>query len=395
MIAFDEALGRLTELAGPLGTEMLPLEHADGRRLAAPVVARFDAPKAPTSAMDGYAVRDADIAEGIGEFDVTGKSFAGEPYLAGLSRGTAVRVFTGALVPPGTDRVVMQEDVQVRGSRIVIETMPSELRHLRSVGADFRAGETLVDGGSTLTPQKLIAIAAADLAGIDVFVQPRVSVICCGDELAPPGLAGRREGQIPESVSFGVAALVRRWGGRIVRRVRIPDVLANLQAEAASALEVSDVVVTIGGASVGERDFAKEMFAPLGLVFAFDKVAMKPAKPVWMGRLGRKIVLGLPGNPTSAYVAARLFLAPLLCGLGGGSPSEAVTWRDMLLAGELEASPQRDTFFRAKNEGDLALPLANQDSAAQKAIAEADLLIRRRAGASRATAGTFVDVLAL
>ena len=395
MISFDEAVERLTRLASPLDREMLPLDCADGRRLAGPIIAQYDAPRAPTSAMDGYAIRDADVANGICDFTVVGKSFAGEPYLAELARGTTARVFTGALVPPGTGRVVMQEDVCVQGNRVVVKPPLSESRHLRTVGADFHSGDTLVEGGRILTPQTLIAIAAADLAAVEVFVQPRVSILCCGDELAEPGSADSGKGQIPESVSFGVAALVRRWGGKIARRVRVPDALDTLTTEAGRALEHGDVVVTIGGASVGERDFAKQMFAPLGLEFVFDKVAMRPAKPVWLGHIGQKIILGLPGNPTSAYVAARLFLAPLLCGLGGGAPSVALAWRDMVLAGQLEASPQRDTFFRAKDDGCLVLPLTNQDSAAQKAIAEADLLIRRRPEAPQASAGAFVETLVI
>lgn len=193
-----------------------------------------------------------------------------------------------------------------------------------------------------------------------------------------PSRDNRKTAVIPESVSFGVAALARRWGAKVVGRSRMPDDLVKLQVAAATAADVSDVVVVIGGASAGEKDFAKDMFAPLGLEFIFNKVAIKPGKPVWMGRLGRRIVVGLPGNPTSALVTARLFLAPLLAGMAGGGTANALAWRKLRLTAPIGACDQREKFLRARRDANEATPLSNQDSAAQKAIADSDLLIQRR-----------------
>jgi molybdopterin molybdotransferase len=190
-----------------------------------------------------------------------------------------------------------------------------------------------------------------------------------------------------------VAALAGRWGAKVVGRTRQPDRLEVLQAAASNATQQSDVVVVVGGASVGEKDFAKDMFAPLGMEFVFNKVAIKPGKPVWMGRLGERIVLGLPGNPVSALVTARLFRAPLLTVMAGGDAATALAWRKLALTAPLEACGERETFLRAKRDPDGATPLSNQDSAAQKAIVDSDLLLRRSANAPPAAKGTLVEML--
>ena len=394
MISFDEAIDRAVKTAKPLGTEIVSLDQADGRHLARPIVAPFDSPAAPMSAMDGYAVRDADVAHAPVSLEIAGKSFAGAGYSGDFPRGTCVRVFTGAPVPPGTERVVIQENVRVEGNKAYFAEPPGEHRHIRRVGSDFSAGDVLLAAGCQLNPQRLIAAAAADLAELEVVSRPRLFIICCGDELAEPGHAKGRPNTIPESVSYGVAALARRWGAKLVGRVRKPDKLEELQAAAASAAELSDVIVTIGGASVGEKDFAKDMFAPLGLELVFDKVAIKPGKPVWMGSLGERMVVGLPGNPTSALVTARLFLAPLLTVMGGGNSAAALDWHTLPLAAPLEACGGRETFLRAKRDPGGATPLSNQDSAAQKAMADSNLLVRRRVGAPPAAAGTLVETIA-
>ncbi len=394
MISFDEAIGLVIALAKPLGTEKVTLDQADGRNLARSVIAPFNSPATPVSAMDGYAVRDVDIAHAPVCLGIVGKSFAGRGYTGEFPLGSCVRVFTGAPVPSGTDRVVVQENVRMEGIKAFFAEPSDESRHLRHIGSDFAAGDVLVAAGCPLNPQRLVAAAAADMAELVVVRQPRVFIICCGDELSELGHSKDRPGSIPESISFGVAALARRWGAKIVRRVLKPDDLEDLQAAAANAAESSDVIVVIGGASVGEKDFAKDMFAPLGLQFIFNKVAIKPGKPVWMGRLGKRIILGLPGNPTSALVTARLFLAPILTGLAGGDATAALTWRELPLTAPVGVCGQRETFLRARCDLDGATPLSNQDSAAQKATADSNLLIRRRAGAPPAAAETLVGTIA-
>ncbi|MGZ8370928.1 MAG: molybdopterin-binding protein, partial [Caulobacteraceae bacterium] len=239
----------------------------------------------------------------------------------------------------------------------------------------------------------MLAAACADEANIEVFRRPRVALIATGDELAPPGQARSTPNTIPESVSFGVAAMAEVWGGEIVHRASAIDDPLLLKAAARAALDAADLVVVTGGASVGERDFAKAMFEGEGLELVFSKAAIKPGKPVWLGRARGKLVLGLPGNPTSALVTARLFLAPLLAGLSGRDPQEALVWTTLPLASALPPTGDRETFVRAALRHGQALPLTDQDSGAQRALAQATLLIRRSAGTLDAGAGEPVEIL--
>ena len=395
MIDFDEASRRVAALATPLGVEQTPLDLAWNRVLASPVVARRAAPEAAVSAMDGYAVRDADLASGPTRLRLVGESFAGSPGGGPcLEAGSCVRIFTGAPLPAGADRVVMQEVVEREGDAVTIAERPTPARHVRAVGSDFASGEVLLDTGTRLTPQAMVAAAAADQDMVEVYIRPRVAVLSTGDELVAPGRAIHVPGTIPESVSFGVAALARAWGGDVVCRQRLRDDLPNLVRAAGIALDDAHVVVVTGGASAGERDFSKAMFQELGLRFEFEKVAIKPGKPVWVGRVGSRIVVGLPGNPSAAMVTARLFLAPILAGLSGRSPQDALAWRALPLLAPLGACGDRECFHRGRSAADGVRPVGNQDSSAQKDLALADLLIRRRPEARALSVGDLVEVLA-
>ena len=371
MISFDEAVRLLAEAARPLGRESVPLAHAAGRILAAPVLALIDSPPADVSAMDGYAVRDAGLP---GTLRLIGESFAGSGFEGVLEAGTCVRIFTGAPVPAGADRVVIQEVAVRDGDSVAFAEPPDPAQHIRPRGSDFRAGEWLLEAGRRLDPRALVAAAAADVAEVETWRPPSVLVLATGDELALPGEARGRPGAIPDSVSVGVTALAETWGGRSVRSRRLADDLPAMERAAGDALEGADLIVVTGGASVGEKDYAKAMFAPHGLDLIFSKVAIKPGKPVWLGRAGSTLVIGLPGNPTSAMVTARLLLAPLVAGLAGRGG--ALGWRRIALAGPLPACGDRETFHRARLTKAGAVPLANQDSGAQRALAEADLLLR-------------------
>lgn len=393
MISFDEAIELVRRSACPLGVESVALEGAAGRVLAAPIVARIESPRADVSAMDGYAVRDADLADLPARLTVAGESFAGTGWNGELKAAECARIFTGAPVPPGADRVVIQENVRREGDVAVIEHDPGRAFHIRSRGGDFAKGDELVAVGRPLDPRTIVAAAAADLAQVDVYLRPWVRVLCTGDELAEPGTAGRANDFIPESVSFGVAALAREWGAEVLGRMRLRDELDSMKAAAASAVVDADIVVVTGGASVGVRDFAREMFEPMGLELLFSKVAIKPGKPVWLGRTGNTLVVGLPGNPTSALVTARLLLAPLLAGMTGRNCDDALRWRRMVLATPLKECGARETFHRARWNGEEAEVLSNQDSSAQKALVEADLLVRQRADSPAQKAGELVDVL--
>jgi molybdopterin molybdotransferase len=393
MIGFDEAAALAAGAGKPRGEERVQLAAASGRVLAEPVTARVASPRTDVSAMDGYAVRDADLAAFPARIEVAGESFAGRGFDGALPAGACVRIFTGAPVPAGADRVVIQENVRREADVAVIAEPPGGARHIRRQGSDFGLGEELVPAGRRLDPRALLAAAAADVAELVVHRQPRAWILGTGDELAPPGTAAGAEGKIPESVSYGVAALAAEWGAVVAGRSCVGDDLAGLERAAAEAVARADLVVVTGGASVGEKDFAKPMFAPLGLELVFSKVAIKPGKPVWLGRAGGALVLGLPGNPTSAMVTARLLLAPLLCGLSGRDPGEALRWRAAPLAGPLAACGERETFHRGRSAGSGVELLSNQDSGAQKGLAVADVLVRQRAGAPGLAAGDMVEVL--
>ena len=394
LISFDEATRLIAGHACPLGVERIPLEYADGRVLANPAIARRTSPSTPVSAMDGYAVRDDDVAQIPASLKIAGKSFAGGNSSKPLLSGTCVRIFTGAPVPAGTGRIVMQEDVRESEGFAIISRPLAARRHLRHRGSDFSEGDIIVPARYRLNSQHLVGIAAADIESLEVFRRPRVAILCCGDELTEPGKRDRPEGAIPESISFGVAALVRRWGGEVVARRLIPDKLNLLQDAAAKAAAIADVVVTIGGASVGEKDLAKAAFLPLGLELAFAKVAIKPGKPVWFGRAGKTLVVGLPGNPSSALVTARLFLAPLVAGMSGGQCADALEFRMMRTSTAIECCSDRDIFARATLIGRSAIPLSDQDSASQKSLAAATHLVRRRP-ATASGADTLVETLVL
>lgn len=395
MIGFDEACRRVAAIAKPLGVEVVRLDQAWNRVLAAPVIARRAAPEAAVSAMDGYAVCDADLASGRTRLHVAGKSFAGSPSGGeALERGSCVRIFTGAPLPSGADRVVVQEVVQRDGDTITIAERPSPARHVRAAGSDFALGEVLLGAGTRLTPQAMVAVAAADQGQVEVYIRPRVAILSTGDELVAPGGAVRAPGAIPESVSFGVCAMARAWGGEVVNHRRLRDDLPHLRSEAAIALADAHVVVVTGGASVGDRDFSKAMFEHLGLRLEFEKVAIKPGKPVWVGRVGSRIVIGLPGNPSAAMVTARLFLAPVLAGLGGRLAQDALAWRALPLLASLDDCGDRECFHRGRSAFDGVRPVGNEDSSAQKDLALADLLIRRAPNARALSPGDLVEVLA-
>jgi molybdopterin molybdotransferase len=395
MASFDEACRLVGGLAAERDREWVALDQAGGRVLAQDVIARRPSPARAVSAMDGYAVRERDLEMLPAVLPVAGRSFAGQAFAGALPPKSCIRIFTGAILPAGSDRVVIQEEVDEAGGQARFSAALSPRRHVRAAGSDFAEGDVLLSGKSLVTPQGLVAIAAADLASVEVYRQPRVAILCCGDELVEPGQKMPHPERIPESLSYGVAALVRNWGGVVIARWRRGDHLAALRSAARDAVAAADIVVIVGGASVGEKDLAKDAFAAPGFEMLFSRVAIKPGKPVWLGCQGRVPVLGLPGNPTSAMVTARLFLAPLLAGLNGRDAREAWDWQEMQLGEPLDPPGERDAFLRAFVVGGIAIPLADQDSASQRALASATHLIRHHAGAPAARAGKIVETLAL
>jgi len=393
MISFGEAVELVRSAAQPLGTGSVALAKAAGRVIARPIVARIDSPRSDVSAMDGYATREADLDTFPVSLQIVGESFAGKGWPGEIARGECVRIFTGAPVPSGAERVVIQENVRRDGDVAIIAERPGSARHIRKRGSDFAADEVLLPTGRFLDARAIVAAAAADVAELAVVRRPRIHILSTGDELAEPGTATARDDAIPESVSFGVAILAEQWGAESIGRTRLRDDLQAMRQVAEASAEAADVVVVTGGASVGERDFAKAMFQPAGLEVIFSKVAIKPGKPVWLGRARGKLIIGLPGNPTSALVTARLLLAPLLVGLTGQPIERALAWRKLQLTIPVEACGSRETFHRARLIGNSAEVLEFQDSSAQKALAEADLLVRQRANSPAIASGQDVEVL--
>lgn len=392
MISFDQAQALLAGAITPLNSEDVPLADCAGRVLAAPVHAALSAPRHDVSAMDGYALACEQAAVGA-RYRVIGESTAGGAPPPAVGPDEAVRIYTGAAIPPGADGVVIQENCGRDGETMTIVQPFGPARHVRRAGADFAAGDLLLPAGRRLDPLAMVSLAAADHPTARVHRAPTLALIATGDELAPPGSAAARPAAIPESVSFGVAALAAEHGAQVVARFSGADDLAALETIAGHALDTADVVVVTGGASVGERDFAKPMFAPHGLELLFAKVAIKPGKPVWIGRAQGRWVIGLPGNPTSAMVTARLFLVPLLVALQGGDPVTRLDWMNLPLAAPISATGDRETFARAMWQGDGLLALGNQDSGVQGALSSAQWLIRCPADGSAREAGEMVSAL--
>ena len=393
MIGFDAAIELIRSVASPLATETIPIGQAHERVLARPVVAAIDSPRCDVSAMDGYALREADLRHLPAALEIIGESFPGAVPNVAIRPGCCVRIFTGAAVPHGADRVVMQEKVRREGNSAIIKEQPGRDPHIRPSGSDFRAGDRLLAAGTVLGARATVAAAAADLGELEVYRSPRLHILSTGDELVQPGTARRSPNAVPDSVSLGVAAMAERCGALHAGTMRLPDDLPKMRRAASTALDEADLVVVTGGASVGEKDFAKAMFEPLGLDLIFSKVAMKPGKPVWLGRALGKLVVGLPGNPTSALVTARLLLAPLLLGLTGRPAEGALAWRSVATVSDLPPCGARETFHRARLVDGAAEVIAFQESHAQQALAEADLLVRQRAHGPLIRAGEQVQAM--
>ena len=343
--------------------------------------------------MDGYAVRDDDLQSPPASLAVVGVSSPGAAWDGPVTPGTCARIFTGAQVPAGADRVIIQERVRRQGDVAIVDQQPGADRFIRRCASDFGVGDELLAGGRLLDPRALVAAAAADAAEVEVFRRPSLRILSTGDELAEPGSAREIAGAIPDSVSLGVAALAEDWGARCAGHSRMADELATMQASAAEAIQGTDVVVVTGGASVGEKDFAKAMFEPLGLQLIFSKVSIKPGKPAWLGRVRGCFIMGLPGNPTSAMVTARLLLAPLLALLQGRSLDAALSWNSGTLGSSLPPCGDRETFHRGVLRNGIVDLLPNQDSGAQRALAEATILMRQRAHSPALASGEMVDTL--
>jgi molybdopterin molybdotransferase len=390
VLSVADALERVLEQAMPLPAEEAPLADADGRVLACPLKALRTQPPADISAMDGYAVRSADVAHAPVRLKVIGEVAAGRPFSQPVGHGEAARIFTGGVIPEGADTIVIQEHTKRHDSDVEVEKPSATGRHIRMQGLDFKSGEELLAAGHRLTARDLALAAAMNHPLVPVHRRPKVALFATGDELVPPG-AQLAPGQIVSSNTFAVAALARTEGAEVVDLGIVGDQLDATVAAVRHARELNaDILVTSGGASVGDYDLVQKALAAEGMTLSFWRLALRPGRPLMHGRLGSMQVLGVPGNPVSAFVCGFLFLVPLIRRLAGRSDLVRPT-ESALLGCELPENDERADYMRSTLKpgprGPVATPFPVQDSSMIGPLAKADCLIIRKPYEPAARAG--------
>ncbi|MBP0445711.1 molybdopterin molybdotransferase MoeA [Roseomonas sp. SSH11] len=396
MIPVEEALDRVLAGLAPTPAETVGLSEAWGRVLAQPVLARLTQPPMDVSAMDGYALRAEDAATGA-RLRVIGASPAGHPFPGTVGPGEAVRIFTGGAVPPGADTILLQEDATAEGTHVLPTETPRAGRHIRRAGLDFAAGDTVLFPGRRLTARDTGLAAAANHPWLAVHRRPRIGILATGDEISLPG-DPIPPGGIVSSNAHALAGLVKAAGGDpLVLPIAADD--RDAIAAAAEAGRRCDMLVTTGGASVGEHDLVQAALGPQGFSLDFWKIAMRPGKPLIFGNLRGTPLLGLPGNPVSALVCAVLFLIPAIRRLSG-LPSGPVETRPALLGRDMPANDRRQDYVRGELTRDsagqpVATPFPAQDSSMLRLLAQAGCLIIRPPHAPAAPAGSIVQVVEL
>ncbi|MCP3389449.1 molybdopterin molybdotransferase MoeA [Bradyrhizobium sp. CCGB12] len=399
LMPVSDALAAVLAGAEPLPDEMIALAEAFHRVLAHDVAARRTQPPEAMSAMDGYAVRAADAATIDSKLTVIGEVGAGRPFAGAVGGGEAVRIFTGGVVPDGADAVVIQEDTVADGKRITVKEAAIAGRHIRPAGVDFSEGDVLLRKGSRLTERDLALAAAMNHPQLAVCRRPKVAILATGDELVMPGTTPGH-GQIVYSNGYALHALARSEGADTIDLGIAADTLEATTAGIRRAREGgADILITTGGASVGDHDLVQQALRDEGISMAFWKIAMRPGKPMMHGRLGTMRVIGLPGNPVSSYVCAFLFMVPLIRALSGRSVIHHRHER-AVLGRAVDANDMRADYLRARleerDDGTLvALPVHHQDSSLLANLAAAQALLVRMPFAPKAEAGTPCEVLRL
>ncbi len=399
LLSVADALALVLAGATPLPSELVALTDASGRVLTADLAALRTQPPADMSAMDGYAVRAADVASAPVDLTVIGEVAAGRPFDREIGPGEAARIFTGGVVPRGADTVVIQEVTSRDGDVVTVRRSDSAGRNVRPEGLDFKQGSIVLAKGDRLNSRSIALAGAMNHAALPVHRRPRMAVLATGDELVPPGTTPA-PGQIVYSNGFALMALGRHEGAEVLDLGVAPDRLDATIAPIRRAREAGiDVLVTTGGASVGDYDFVQQAFAAEGMALTFWKVALRPGRPLMHGRLGGMQVLGLPGNPVSAYVCAVLFLVPLLRRLAGrGDIAPAID--SGVLGAALNANDDRQDYLRAavarRPDGvKVATPFRFQDSSLLTPLARADGLIVREPFARAAEPGAPCTIINL
>ncbi|HWA90325.1 MAG TPA: gephyrin-like molybdotransferase Glp [Rhizomicrobium sp.] len=392
MIPVADAVTRVLAALTPMTSETVAVGDAAGRVLAEDVRARMTQPPAPMSSMDGYAVRSADVP---GTLRVVGEAPAGRPYDSALRQGETVRIFTGGVVPEGADGIVIQEDAERDGDTVLLKVAAKPGKHIRPKGMDFETGQVLAAAGRRLTARDVSLVAAGDVADLRVRRKPVIAIAATGDELHRPG-EPRPPGGIVASSGYGLHAMVEAWGGTVRDLGILPDTIDAIERIADSA-KGADLVVTLGGASVGDHDLIQRALGPKGFALDFWKIAMRPGKPLIFGRLGATPLLGLPGNPVSTYVCALLFVRPAIAALLGAETATPLL--SARLAKPMAANDTRQDYVRARlawRDGEPWVEaFAVQDSSMLSALARADALIVRAPHAPAASAGERVEAIVL
>jgi molybdopterin molybdotransferase len=396
LLSVEEARARILAPLSPLSGEIVPIAEAWHRVLAAPVSARLTQPPADVSAMDGYAVRAADAAQGA-RLRVIGEAPAGHPFDGGVGPGETVRIFTGSVVPRGADAVLLQEDATQDADQITVDAAVPPGRHVRPRGQDFAEGDIVLAPDQRLTARQIGLAAAANHAWLTVRRRPHVAILATGDEISLPG-DPRAAGGIVSTNSHMLAALVRAAGGEATLLPVARDTPEAI-ADAARAALGADLLVTTGGASVGTHDVVQDGLARHGFALDFWKIAMRPGKPMIFGRIAALPVLGLPGNPVSAYVCAMLFLLPALRRMLG-LPGDAPPTRAAIAGAAIRANDHRADHLRASLHRDeagrlVATPFAKQDSAMLSLLSQAECLVLRAPHAAALQAGDALRIIAL
>lgn len=391
MISVAEARARVLAGLRPVAAEIVSLADAHGRVLADPVRARIANPQADVSAMDGYAL----ASEGTGPvFTVVGEAPAGHPWQGHVGPGEAVRLFTGSIVPAGTDRIVIQENTERTLDRLTVQEVPAAGRHIRRAGQDFAAGDVLLRPGQRLNARTIGLAAAANHPWMRVHRRPRVAILATGDEVALPG-EPIPPGGLVSSNGHAIAALVRSSGGDPTLLPVVSDDRSALADALSGTVRGADILVTTGGASVGDHDLVRDALVHSGFNLDFWQVAMRPGKPLMHGHLQDLPVLGLPGNPVSALVTAILFLLPALARLSGAEVTDLPITEARLTVPMVENDNRAD-FVRTRlariGPEWHATPFDRQDSAMMRALAEADGLLLRVPRAPAARAGDIVEI---
>lgn len=397
MIAVGEARARILSALSRLGSETIAIGDAAGRVLSADVIAARSHPAADLSAMDGYAVRGCDVAQAPATLSMIGEAPAGGRFVGHVGEGEAVRILTGGILPDGADTIIIQENVRRDGARVIVSEPGMPGKHIRRAGMDFAAGNLLVPAGEVLSPAQVSLIAAGNISHVAVSARPRIATLATGDEIVAPGAASSISHMVGSS-GIALSHLVQMAGGTVIDLGTARDDINDIRARVSGA-PAFDLLVTLGGASVGDHDLVKPALEGLGFQADFWKIAMRPGKPLSFGRLGAAHVLGIPGNPVSAYVCTILFLQPAIRAMQGARQTGPLVLKARLQV-PMGANDSREDYVRGVvtqgADGVLvATPHRLQDSSALLPLARSNALLIRPPHAPIAAEGTLIDVILL